>query len=61
MTEPRPARPVYRLRIMSLRGDGIHELRALLKRLLRPHRWRCVSVERECALPHPIILHRSEK
>jgi hypothetical protein len=52
---------VYLLKLESLRGEGIHELRALLKRLLRPHRWRCVSVERECALPHPIILHRSEK
>jgi hypothetical protein len=39
-------RPTFILKIRSLRGDGIHELRALLKRLLRPHQWRCVSVER---------------
>jgi hypothetical protein len=37
---------VFILKIRSLRGDGINELRALLKRLLRPHQWRCVSVER---------------
>jgi hypothetical protein len=41
-----PDRPVYILKVRSLRGDGIHELRALLKRLLRPHLWQCVSVER---------------
>jgi hypothetical protein len=41
-----PDRPVYILKVKSLRGDGIHELRTLLKRLLRPHLWRCVSVER---------------
>jgi hypothetical protein len=41
-----PPRPVYVLKITPLHGDGIHELRALLKRLLRPHQWRCVSVER---------------
>jgi hypothetical protein len=46
---------------MSLRGDGIHELRALLKRLLRPNQWRCVSIERECAPKNSVILHRSEK
>jgi hypothetical protein len=35
---------IYILRIRSLHGDGIHELRHLLKRLLRPHQWRCLSV-----------------
>jgi hypothetical protein len=32
---------------MSLRGDEIRHLRALLKVLLRQHGWRCVSVEIE--------------
>jgi hypothetical protein len=47
VTEPQPARPVYRLRIMSIRGDEIRHLRALLKVLLRQHGWRCISVEQE--------------
>jgi hypothetical protein len=49
---PHPARPVYRLRIMSTRGDDIRRLRARLKALLRSHGWRCVSVEQEYAR-HP--------
>jgi hypothetical protein len=53
-----PDRPLFILKIRSLRGDGIHELRALLKRLLRPNQWQCVSVERECA---PAIVLRGRK
>jgi hypothetical protein len=49
MSEPQFPRPVFLLRIQSIRGDGIRELRALLKRLLRPNQWRCVSVEQERA------------
>jgi hypothetical protein len=44
MSEPRP---VYVLRLTSLRGDDIRELRRLLKWLLRAHRWKCLSVEVE--------------
>jgi hypothetical protein len=46
-----PDRPIFVLKIKSLRGDGIHELRALLKRLRRPHQWRCISIERAPANP----------
>jgi hypothetical protein len=31
-------------------GDPMHELRALLKRLLRAHRWQCVDL-REAEKP----------
>jgi hypothetical protein len=51
MSEPRPT---FILKIRSLRGDGIHDLRALLKRLLRPHLWRCLSVEQERRSAPPI-------
>jgi hypothetical protein len=38
---------VYVLRLCSLRGDDIRRLRLLLKRLLRDHGLRCVSIEPE--------------
>jgi hypothetical protein len=47
VTEPQPPRPIYILKIRSLRSDSIRDLRALLKRLLRPNQWRCLSVELE--------------
>jgi hypothetical protein len=37
--------------LKSLRGDGIRDLRALLKRLLRPHQWKCVSIQQEQPIP----------
>jgi hypothetical protein len=39
--------PVYIVRLRSLRGDGIRELRAILKTLLRRHAVRCLSIEVE--------------
>jgi hypothetical protein len=39
-------RPVYTIRLRPEPGvDGIRALRALLKRALRAHRLRCISVE----------------
>lgn len=40
--------PPGRVFVVTLRaprnGDPMHELRALLKRLLRVHRWQCVDL-----------------
>jgi hypothetical protein len=47
----RERRPVYRLRLTSMRGDDIRHLRILLKTLLRRYGWKCVSVEEEEAAP----------
>jgi len=38
-------RPVYLLRLESLRGTDVRGLRAVLKTLLRRHGFRCVSAE----------------
>jgi hypothetical protein len=48
MTAPQPPW-VYVVRLRSLRGEDIHALRAILKRLLRQFGWRCVSIEQERA------------
>jgi hypothetical protein len=42
-------RPVYLIRIQPLRDNvtGIHGLRAILKRLLRSHNFRCLSAVQE--------------
>jgi hypothetical protein len=53
-------RPVFRLRIASIRGDDIHKLRRLLKVLLRAHQWRCISVEQERAPVTPSITESYE-
>jgi hypothetical protein len=46
-TEDRPDRAVtYVARLQSHSGEDIHALRAILKRLLRSYKWRCVSIER---------------
>jgi len=48
MTETYRGRIVYVLRLVPLPGVGaIRELRLLLKRLLRSHGLRCVSIEEE--------------
>jgi hypothetical protein len=49
MSEPQPPqRPVYVLRLQSLRGtDDIRRLRAALKASLRRLGLRCLSVEKE--------------
>ena len=47
MSEPQPHRVVYSAKLVSLRGDVIHALRAILKSLLRKFGWRCVCIERE--------------
>jgi len=38
---------VFALRLQSRGGDDIRALKAILKKLLRPHGWRCLSVEPE--------------
>jgi hypothetical protein len=40
-------RPIYLLRLESLRGTDVRGLRALLKTLLRRFGFRCLSVEEE--------------
>jgi hypothetical protein len=44
LREP-PQRPVYLLRVQSLRGDDIRKLRLLLKMLLRRLELKCISIE----------------
>jgi hypothetical protein len=47
-THTRAAAPTqYVLRLQSLRGDGIRELRQALKRMLRSFGLRCISIEIE--------------
>lgn len=36
-------RPIFIIKLQSIRGDSIHGLRALLKRLLRRYGFRCIS------------------
>jgi len=48
----KPNRPTYVLKLQPLRGAGIHGLRAILKRLLRSHGFRCVSAVEEKEFPH---------
>jgi hypothetical protein len=43
----REARPIYVLKLESLRGDDIRRLRWLLKEILRRHQLKCVSIEIE--------------
>jgi hypothetical protein len=40
-------RRIFVLKLRSLRGDGIRELRWVLKRLLRQYGFRCVSAREE--------------
>jgi hypothetical protein len=48
MKQPRQRRPVYLLRLQSLRGPNeIRRLRAVLKALLRRLGLRCISIEIE--------------
>jgi hypothetical protein len=44
-----PPRPIFVLRLRPERNcvDPIHALRALLKRMLRKYRLRCLSIEPE--------------
>jgi len=50
MSEERARWPVYALRLVPLRGGGtIHGLRAVLKRLLRQHHFRCIGLREERA------------
>jgi len=44
---PHPARPVYRLRIMSIRGDDTRRLRWALKAMPRRRGLQCISIEIE--------------
>jgi hypothetical protein len=46
-------RPTFVIRLQALRGGSIHGLRAILKRLLRTHGFRCISA-REEQPPPPI-------
>jgi hypothetical protein len=39
----KPSRPTYVIKLQPLHGSSIHALRAVLKRLLRTHGFRCVS------------------
>jgi hypothetical protein len=43
------------IKLESIRGDGIRQLRAILKRLLRRHGFRCVAAYEEQIpeLPQP--------
>jgi hypothetical protein len=41
------ARPIYLLRLQSIRGDDIRHLRWLLKEMLRRHQLKCISIEVE--------------
>jgi hypothetical protein len=41
----KPSRPTYVIKLQSLHGSSIHALRAVLKRLLRTHGFRCVSAK----------------
>jgi hypothetical protein len=43
----KPGGPVYVIKLQPLRGAGIHGLRAILKRLLRSHGFRCISAIEE--------------
>jgi hypothetical protein len=48
MSEPSARRVVYVLRLVAQPGvNAVKELRLLLKRLLRSHGFRCVSIEEE--------------
>ena len=48
MSPDKPARAVFELRLVGKPGTaGIHNLRALLKRLLRQHGFVCVDARRE--------------
>jgi hypothetical protein len=47
MSAPQRRRPIYLLRLQSLRGDDIRRLRLLLKALLRRLGLRCLSLEEE--------------
>jgi hypothetical protein len=43
----RPTGPVFTIKLRSIRGDGIHGLRAILKRLLRSHGFKCIAAFEE--------------
>lgn len=40
-------RPVFIIKLQSIRDEGIHGLRAVLKTLLRRHGFRCLSAREE--------------
>lgn len=40
-------RPTFVLKLQSIRGEGIHGLRAILKSLLRRHGFRCIPAHVE--------------
>jgi hypothetical protein len=40
-------RPIYIIKLQSLRGASIHALRAILKSLLRQHGFKCLAAREE--------------
>jgi hypothetical protein len=40
-------RPTFTIKLQSLRGDGIRDLRHILKRLLRTYGFKCIAAREE--------------